>query len=112
MAATGEAFWKRLCMSHRAPRSLRRTDSRLPSRAKNRKALNDKINAALKAKTDGQWVEILNEAEIPCGPIFKMDQVFADEQMQHLKVTSDVEHPRLGKLHDPEPDGDLETHAR
>ncbi len=99
IAATGDAFWKRLCDAIGRSDLYANPDfADNPSRAKNRKALNDNINAALKTKTTAQWVEILNRAEIPCGPIFKMDQVFADEQMQHLKVTSDVEHPRLGKL--------------
>src|SRR5579872_912339 len=99
VAATGDVFWKRLCDVIGRPDMYANPDfADNPSRSKNRKALNENINAALKMKTTAEWVEILNKAEIPCGPIYKMDQVFADEQMQHLQVTSDVEHPRLGRL--------------
>jgi formyl-CoA transferase len=99
VAATGDVFWKRLCDVIGRPDMYADPDFvDNASRAKNRKALNDNINSALKTKTTAEWVQILNAAEIPCGPIYKMDQVFADEQMQHLHVTSDVAHPRLGTL--------------
>ena len=35
---------------------------------------------------------------MPCGPIYKMDQVFADPQVQHLGIAAEVSHPRLGKF--------------
>jgi formyl-CoA transferase len=36
-------------------------------------------------------VEVLNTAGVPCGPVYSMDEVFADEQVQHLDmVTLDV----------------------
>jgi formyl-CoA transferase len=99
VAATGDVFWKRLCDVIGRPDMYANPDfADNANRAKNRKALNENINAALKTKTTAEWVQILNTAEIPCGPIYKMDQVFADEQMRHLHVTSDVEHPRLGTL--------------
>jgi formyl-CoA transferase len=99
IAATGSAFWKRLCDVIGRPDLFADPDyADNPNRIKNRKALNDTIDAAMKTKTTAEWVAILGAAEIPCGPIYKMDQVFADEQMQHLRVTSEVEHPRLGRL--------------
>ncbi len=99
VAATGDAFWKKLCAAIARPDLIVNPDyATSEGRSKNRKALNVELNAVLKAKTTAEWIAILNEAQIPCGPIYTMDQVFADEQMQHLKVTSDVEHPRLGKL--------------
>ena len=54
---------------------------------------------ALLAKTSAEWVEILNAAGVPCGPIYTMDQVFADPQVKHLGVSTPVVHPKLGKLH-------------
>jgi formyl-CoA transferase len=99
VAATGDAFWKRFSEAiGRADMYTNPDFATNPKRVENRKALNAAINEAMKAKTTAQWVRILEEAEIPCGPINKMDQVFADEQFKHLRVTSDVQHPRLGKL--------------
>ena len=99
VAATGDVFWRNLCKAIGRPDLIVDPDyATSEARSKNRRALNVEINAALKAKTTAEWIAILNDAQIPCGPIYTMDQVFADEQMRHLKVTSDVEHPRLGKL--------------
>jgi crotonobetainyl-CoA:carnitine CoA-transferase CaiB-like acyl-CoA transferase len=99
VAATGDAFWKRLCEAIGRTDLYAHPDYRdNPGRSKNRAALNAEINEALKTKTTAEWISILNAAEIPCGPINKMDQVFADAQIRHLQATADVEHPRLGRL--------------
>ena len=37
-----------------------------------------------------EWVEILNEAGVPTGPIYKIDEVFADPQVKHLKAAQTV----------------------
>jgi crotonobetainyl-CoA:carnitine CoA-transferase CaiB-like acyl-CoA transferase len=43
-------------------------------------------------------VESLNAAGVPCGPIYSIDEVFADPQVRHLGMAKSVEHPVLGKL--------------
>jgi formyl-CoA transferase len=40
----------------------------------------------------------LNKAGVPCGPINTIDQVFADPQVQHLKIRRPVDHPTLGSF--------------
>ena len=40
----------------------------------------------------------MNEAGIPCGPIYSIDQVFEDEQVKHIGMEHPVEHPELGKF--------------
>ena len=35
---------------------------------------------------------------MPCGPVYRMDEVFADPQVEHLAMTVPVEHPALGRL--------------
>jgi crotonobetainyl-CoA:carnitine CoA-transferase CaiB-like acyl-CoA transferase len=35
---------------------------------------------------------------VPCGPIYAMDQVFADPQVKHLGVAASVRHKQLGEL--------------
>ena len=41
---------------------------------------------------------MLNAAGVPCGPIYSMDQVFADPQVQHLQAAAKVKHPLLGDI--------------
>mgnify|MGYP001570533548 CR=1 FL=1 len=48
--------------------------------------------------TSGEWIDALNGAGVPCGPIYTIDQVFADPQVQHLGIAAPVDHPTLGKI--------------
>ena len=66
-------------------------------RAKNRARLNAALNESLAKRTSAQWIDSLNKAGVPCGPIYAMDQVFADPQVRHIGAAAAVEHPRLGK---------------
>jgi formyl-CoA transferase len=56
------------------------------------------LNEALSKGKSAQWVEKLNAAGVPCGPIYSVDQVFADPQVQHLHAAAEVEHPKLGRF--------------
>jgi crotonobetainyl-CoA:carnitine CoA-transferase CaiB-like acyl-CoA transferase len=49
-------------------------------------------------KTSADWVKILNDAGVPCGPIYRVDESFADPQVQHLKMAQFVRSPALGAL--------------
>ena len=42
------------------------------------------------------WVDALNQAGVPCGPIYAIDAMFDDPQVQHLGMAHPVEHPTLG----------------
>ncbi len=99
VAAAGKAIWLRLCDTLKRPDLLENPDYKdAASRAKNRASLNAELDKILSAKTSAEWVEILNAAGVPCGPIYTMDQVFADPQVKHMGISSPVEHPRLGTL--------------
>jgi crotonobetainyl-CoA:carnitine CoA-transferase CaiB-like acyl-CoA transferase len=76
-------------------------DPRFDSPAKrsaNRAELNALIAERLRTRTTAEWVEALNEAGVPCGPVYRMDEVFADPQVEHLAMTEPVRHPALGRL--------------
>jgi formyl-CoA transferase len=67
-------------------------------RSANRAELNELIAGRLRTRTTAAWVEALNRAGVPCGPVYRMDEVFADPQVEHLAMTEPVEHPSLGRL--------------
>jgi crotonobetainyl-CoA:carnitine CoA-transferase CaiB-like acyl-CoA transferase len=99
VAASGEGMWKRLCAAIGREDLLARPEFKdQPARAKNRKALNEEINRALEKRKSAEWIDALNEAGVPCGPIYTMDQVFADPQVQHLGVPVEVNSRSLGKF--------------
>src|SRR5882762_174781 len=66
-------------------------------RSKNRVALNEAIAAHTRRFTSAALIELLAGAGVPCGPIYKMDQVFADAQVQHLGMAVPVPKPDGGR---------------
>ena len=99
VAAHGEAIWVRFCKALAREGWIDRPEFRTePDRAGSRKLLNEEINAVLEAKTSAEWIDALNAAGVPCGPIYSIDQVFADPQVQHLRAAATVKHPKLGDI--------------
>lgn len=91
IATTGGAIWKRFALAIDAPDLLSHDDyATIALRSKNRDALNARIETYLLKKTTSDWVGILNDAGVPCGPIYDIDDVFADAQVKHLGIAQDV----------------------
>lgn len=67
-------------------------------RLRNRDALRTLVGAKLRRRTSAEWIEILARADIPCGPILALDEVFADPQVQALELTRRVEHEQVGGI--------------
>jgi formyl-CoA transferase len=99
IAAGGQHMWKRVCTAleiselYEAPRFA--TPGK---RSKNRDELTVVLEEKLQTKTAAEWVEILNAAGVPTGPILTIDQVFANEQVQHLGIATPLSHPHLGAI--------------
>jgi len=99
IATTGERMFADLCRVIGAPELA--GDERFNSaaaRLKNRDACNDALQQHLHARTSSEWVEVMNEAGVPCGPIYSIDQVFEDRQVQHLGMTRRVSNPAIGEF--------------
>ena len=54
--------------------------------------------ASLIQRTTAHWIEVFAAADLPCGPILSMDEVFADPQVQQLQLTRPVTHEERGRL--------------
>jgi crotonobetainyl-CoA:carnitine CoA-transferase CaiB-like acyl-CoA transferase len=67
-------------------------------RSKNRDVLTAKLNDLLSSAGSEEWIERLNKAGVPCGRIYSIDQVFADPQVQHLRMVETVESPHYQPL--------------
>ena len=67
------------------------------ARLQNRDQLNAVIETYTRTKSSAEWVELLNRAGVPCGPIYRIDEVFADPQVRHLGIARAVEHPTRGR---------------
>jgi formyl-CoA transferase len=87
IASTGQVMWERLCNALNAPQLIKHPDYATGAlRSKNRDALNAEIDKVTVTKTSQEWIEALNEAGVPTGPIYSIDQMFADEQVKHLGI--------------------------
>lgn len=100
IAASEQPAFQRLCqllnLEHltRDPAYLT-----LQSRSEHREKLNMELEKALVTQTSEHWIEKMNQAGIACGPINRIDQMFADPQVEHLQMATPVEHPRRGSIH-------------
>ena len=99
IAASGKHIFKRFCetldMVHLLQDPLFAEDA---SRSTNRVALNQAISAVTKRRTSAELIAMLNKAGVPCGPINRMDEVFADPQVKHLGMAAPVQHSSLGEI--------------
>jgi formyl-CoA transferase len=94
IATTAGRTWERCAQAIGAPELVDHPDyATAPARSKNRDALNAEINRRTEAKPTAAWVKEFNQAGVPCGPIYSIDQMFADPQVQHLRMAQDVPNP-------------------
>jgi crotonobetainyl-CoA:carnitine CoA-transferase CaiB-like acyl-CoA transferase len=99
IAAAGGPIWLRLCDALDRPDLAKHPDyDTADQRSKNRDALNETLGAITRNRPSAEWIERLNKAGVPCGPIYSIDQVFADPQVRHLNLTRTLEHPTLGSV--------------
>jgi len=91
IAAAGTVIYARLCEAIGAKELATHADyANADLRSKNRVALNEAISERTRRFASEELVGMLNRAGVPTGPIYKMDQVFADPQVQHLGLAVPV----------------------
>jgi formyl-CoA transferase len=99
IGTSGQDIFDRLCRTIDAPELARNPAfATSVARSRNRTLLNASISAKLAEKTVSYWVEILNAAGVPAGPVLSIDQVFEDPQVQHLGMAKTVRHKTLGQI--------------
>ncbi len=99
IAATSNRMWNDFVRVLELPELLE--DERFQDRAgraRNREALRVICQERLLTKTALQWTDELNAVGVPAGPIYTVDQTFADPQVQHLHMAAPVESPLYGHL--------------
>ncbi len=97
--ASAEHLFKRMCDTMGAPEIYENKKyNSNESRTRLRDQINEEIASYTKKQTTNYWVEAFAAAGVPCGPIFNMDQVFKDPQVQTLNMDPKLQHPRLGAL--------------
>jgi crotonobetainyl-CoA:carnitine CoA-transferase CaiB-like acyl-CoA transferase len=98
MGASSTVQWKRLCNVLDKPDWLARPDwATQKDRARQRNAVHQAIADEFKKQSSAYWVSRFEAAGLPCGPIYTIDQVFADPQVQHIGINAPMDNPRTGQ---------------
>jgi len=99
IAAAGQVMFRRLCDALGVEALVDDERFRSPrDRSANRAALTAELEKAMAARTSREWIEILNAAGVPSGPIYDVREVFEDEHVKSLGLDTPVKHPVLGEI--------------
>lgn len=99
IAVAGQPMWRKFCQAIGAPDLA--DDPRFANgraRSDNRVELNGLIADRTRAKPSAEWMQVFAKFGIPCGPIYTIDEVFADPQVRHLGLAQTVAHPEMGEI--------------
>jgi len=99
IASTGSKIWARFCQAAGAVELMQRPEySTAAERSKHRDVLNADIESYTVKRSSAEWIELLAKAGVPCGPIYSIDQVYADPQVVHLGIAQPVRTRDKSKL--------------
>ena len=97
LAVAGQIIWRRFCEALGKPELADHPDYATPPvRSDNRDALGETINEVLRGKPAQHWIDLFNEAGVPCGEINSIDKVFANPQVAHLGMAQPVDSTERG----------------
>ena len=67
-------------------------------RVENREAIVKIIGDLIVTKNGEEWLTILEDAGVPCGPIYSVDKIFSDPQVLHREMVKELDHTKAGKI--------------
>src|SRR6516162_472099 len=99
VGAPNDRIWRRFCEALSRPDWAEderyRTNQR---RIENRDKLIGEIEAVMRRKTSAEWQGILDQHQVPCGPLLSIGQAFELPQVQARGNVVTVEHPKAGPI--------------
>ena len=99
IGAAGQHIWERCAHALSRPEWLE--DPRFRTgrdRMRNRPALEREMEALLATQPSEHWVKVLDDAGVPCGPVYTYAQLFADPQVVHRQLVVHTDDPELGRV--------------
>ena len=99
VAMANDAIWSRFCGAAERPELAE--DPRFDTnahRVENRDALITILDELFRARPRQEWIEILNQAGVPCSPVQNVQEVFESEQVRATGMLREVHHPTAGKV--------------
>jgi crotonobetainyl-CoA:carnitine CoA-transferase CaiB-like acyl-CoA transferase len=99
IAPAGECMYRRLLKALDAEELLARPEfATNADRFANRAAINAEVEARTTQHTTAHWIEVMNRAGVPCGPVMNLHEVFADPQNIDQQVSATITHPGHGEV--------------
>lgn len=102
VAARDEKFWRNVCDAIDRPDlkdDPRTVDN--AARVAHRDEIVPILEAAFRSKTKAEWVQILDEFDIPSAPVNDIGDVFTDPQIEARSMIRTYHHPTLGDIRYP-----------
>lgn len=99
IAVGNDRLWSDFCNLIGRPEMIQ--DERFvtnPKRTENQKAVKAILDTVFPDKTVDEWIEALDKAGIPCGPINSIEQVVNNEQVRARDMIVETDHPVAGKI--------------
>ena len=97
IAASSSRVFARFCETIGKPEWLQKEEWKTQiGRSNDRKTINAMISEVTRTKPSDHWIEACEGNGIPCGPIYTIDQVFADPQVKHLGMATKMSSPYIG----------------
>ncbi|MDE0035243.1 MAG: CoA transferase [Deltaproteobacteria bacterium] len=99
VAVANEAIWARFCEGVGKPELA--ADPRFDTnahRVENRDALIALLDDLFRRRPGREWIELLNDAGVPCSPVQDIRQVFDSPQVRATEMLREVDHPTAGKV--------------
>ena len=98
LGAANQSNWERACKAISREDLLELSSyASDKDRAENYLALAEDLGSVFVKKSRAHWLEILEAAGVPCGPILSMDETFSHPQIKAREMAIEVEHPKAGK---------------
>jgi len=99
VGALEEHFWESLCKVLGLEEFLNNTRySTHRKRIENDKEISEKLRSVFLKKTRDEWLKEMNDARVPCGPVYTMEEVFSDPHIIHRGLVREIDDLKLGKI--------------
>ena len=98
IAVGGDGQWRSLCDAIGRPEL---TED--PAYATGQKRLENRpevwaiLRPIFAENSSAEWLDLLEQIDVPAGPIYKVDEMFEDPQVRHLGIAQSVLHPARGE---------------
>ena len=99
LAVGNDEQWRRLCEAVGHPELAR--DPRYAenhARIARREEVETLVSGWFAQKRTDEWMELLPKMEVPSGPVYTIDRVLADAQIEALGILKSITHPTSGPL--------------